>query len=316
MAGTPWTLVAVQKPDEWCLQFRVPGSLSVTCEGTSGWEERWAIATGYVGDPIKSGFVLYGAVPSTVHSMYYEFDEGGRTEIAVGAAAEIPHAGFNPFHAELPPRAGTIEAYPEAGQVPVFREHFAPVPPPGPPPMTGLTGVADHFGNAWGEVRSEDLFAPPPPPGTPGPSVAWVPPGLEAGVEEIRGTARIPLALVWTEVGDWWAHRPEPAAPPEEFRGWWDSYPVDANLGLALGKTSYLEDASGHVWAGMSEEDAIALRHATPGEGGRTADYLRIVATTQVPYIAPEAWGWWASRPPTDASDAAFLGWWEAYPSA
>lgn len=314
--GNSWTVVALQKPDEWCLEFRVTEQISGICEGSDRWLERWAIGTGYVGDPIEDGFVVYGAAPSAVRAMYFEFDEGGRTEIKLGTADEFPDTGFNPFHAELPSKSGTIAAYPEAGQVSLFRQHFAPMPPPGPPPMTGFTPISDHFGNVFGELRTEELFGPPPLPGTEERSFAWMPPGLEAGVDEIRGLAGAPLALVWTEVGDWWANRPDEEAEPDELQSWWDAYPVDANLGLALGETFYLQDANGEAWAEVGEVDAITLRHATPGEGGRTASYLKSVASTRIPYIAPEAWVWWASRPTIDAPPAAFLEWWEAYPSA
>lgn len=317
-AGNPWRLVAIRKPNEWCLEFRLTEPVNGICEGSYSWKERWAIGTGYAGDPTVDGFVLYGAAPRDVRAIFYEFEEGGRTQITLDTAAELPgDPSFNPFHAELPPRAGIIAAYSEDEQTPVFRQLFAPVPPPGPPPMSELTPVADHFGNVWGQVRTDELFAPPPPPGTTRPSAAWSPPGLEASVEVIREVAQTPVALVWTEVGDWWAHRPGAAARPNDaVRAWWDSYPVDANLGLALGETFYREDSSGHVWAGVGHDDAVTLRHAAPGEGGRTADYLRIVAATNVPYIAPETWTWWTSRPPADAPDSAFLEWWDSYSSA
>jgi hypothetical protein len=316
-AANFWTLVAIQRPNEWCLEFRLTEPVSAICEGSSPWEERLAIGTGYLEDPTEGGLLfLFGAAPPVVEAMDYELKGGEVIEIAVGTANPLPgDARFLPFHQTLAPQAGTILAYSENGQTPILRQYFAPVPPPGPPPMSELTPVADHFGNSVGEVRGEDLFAPPPPPGTEDRSFGWTPPGLEASVEELRRVVRTPLALVWSEVGDWWARRPGDASRPQELRAWWDAYPVDAYSGLALGEAFYKEDANGSLWAKLAESDAITIRHATPGAGEElAAANVRIVAGARIPYIAPEVWEWWASRPAKEASATAFLEWWQAYP--
>jgi hypothetical protein len=153
-AGKSWTLVAIQKAEKWCLEFRIAEPVSRICEGSYRWEERWAIGAGYVGRT-EDEFVLYGTAPSVVQAMYYDFDEGGRTEIAVGTAAELPQTGFNPFHAVLPPKPGTITiaAYPEADQTTIFRQRFAPVPPPGPPPTPELVTFSPPRGVRGAELR-------------------------------------------------------------------------------------------------------------------------------------------------------------------
>lgn len=231
-AGEAWELVAFKDDRGLGLEVRTAtGDASGTGDFTVPEQRALEVSGRAFGAPPNVEQLIFGVAISETEGVRLDFHVGGTT---VGRVIPLPGSLKEDLKVILIESSaqgeGDIVLMDSEG-LEIAREPHGPTPPGPPSYVPGqLVPFSDHFGNTIGDIPAETVFAPPPPPGTTQEGYVWTPPGLDASIDDIRGTARAPLVTVRPEVLEWWDSRPEAGASDEAFRDWWSAYPVTEEL--------------------------------------------------------------------------------------
>lgn len=92
--------------------------------------------------------------------------------------------------------------------------------------------------------------------------------------------------------------------------------PDDTRGGLSRDHLGAIVDIHENVWAHLHPSEFDSDPAASPGATRVPVETIRFTAGLRLDDVWSPVREWWARRPPPEASDRAFYGWWSTYPFA